>query len=81
MFPNVDRIKHVECPTVIFHSVKDEIVPFYHGKELYQASKNKFDPLFIDGTTHNTNDGEIGIFYEHLNKFFNYINENNKVIV
>ena len=51
MFPNIDRMKNITCPVCIVHSVKDEIVPFYHARVMYEKSRNKFPPLFIDGTT------------------------------
>lgn len=30
-FPNVDRIKNIDCPVYIVHGRRDEIVPFYHA--------------------------------------------------
>jgi len=72
MFPNLDRMKNIECPVCILHSIKDEIVPFEHGKELYEAAKNKFTPLFIDGTNHNNID-RIAEVYNHINRFLKHI--------
>jgi fermentation-respiration switch protein FrsA (DUF1100 family) len=73
MFPNIDRIKNVKCPVLILHSIKDDIVPFYHGKELYKAAPNKFDPLFVDGTSHNNIDKICDDVFKHLNKFLTFI--------
>lgn len=36
MFPNIDRMKNIRCPVCIIHSIKDEIVPFYHAKVMYE---------------------------------------------
>lgn len=69
MFPNIDRMKNIKCPVVILHSIKDDIVPFYHGKELYKAASNKFDPLFVDGTSHNNIDKVSEDVFKHINKF------------
>lgn len=80
MFPNIDRMKKINCPVCIFHSIKDEIVPFYHGKELYKASKNKFDPLFIDGTSHNNIDKLSDDVFKHMQKFFKHIDPNYKEV-
>jgi fermentation-respiration switch protein FrsA (DUF1100 family) len=74
MFPNIDRIRNIKCPVLVLHSVKDDIVPFYHGKELYKASINKFDPLFIDGTTHNNMDKLSEDVFYHINSFLNTLN-------
>ncbi len=73
MFPNIDRIKSVKCPVLILHSIKDDIVPFYHGKELYKAAPHKFDPLFLDGTTHNNIDKISDEVYRHINKFIAFL--------
>ena len=76
MFPNIDRIKNVKCPVCIVHSIKDEIVPFYHAREMYKNSKNKFPPLFIDGTSHNSIDKVSDDVYRHMQKFFQHIDPN-----
>jgi fermentation-respiration switch protein FrsA (DUF1100 family) len=81
MFPNIDRMKNIRCPVCIFHSIKDEIVPFYHGKEMYKAAKNKFDPLFIDGTNHNNIDKVSDDVFRHMEKFFKHIDPNYKEVV
>jgi len=81
MFPNIDRIKNVQCPVCIIHSIKDEVIPFYHAKELYKNVKNKFDPLYIDGTTHNTVDKISDNAYIHLQKFFENLDPEEKSII
>jgi pimeloyl-ACP methyl ester carboxylesterase len=30
-FPNIDRIKNIDCPVYIIHGRRDEVVPFYHA--------------------------------------------------
>ena len=76
MFPNIDRIKNIECPVCIIHSIKDEIVPFYHARQMYKYCKNKFPPLFIDGTNHNNIDKISDDAYKHMQKFFKHIDPN-----
>ena len=73
MFPNIDRMKNIECPVLIIHSIKDEIVPFYHGKEMYKAAKHPFEPLFLDGTTHNNIDKVSDVVFNHINAFLKSI--------
>ena len=75
-FPNIDRIKNIKCPVCIVHSVKDEIIPFYHAREMYRKSVNKFPPLYIDGTTHNNIDKNCDHVYQHMQKFFKHIDPN-----
>ncbi|MCQ2818411.1 MAG: alpha/beta hydrolase [archaeon] len=79
-FPNIDRMKNINCPVCVFHSIKDEIIPFYHGKEMYKAAKFKFDPLFIDGTNHNNIDKLSDDVFKHMNKFFKFLDQNYKEI-
>ena len=69
IFSNIDNIKKVECPVCIIHSIKDEVIPFYHAKELYKNVQNKFDPLYIDNTFHNNIDKISDDVYKHLKKF------------
>jgi fermentation-respiration switch protein FrsA (DUF1100 family) len=66
-------MKKVDCPVLIIHSIKDEIVPFYHGKELFKAAKNAFEPLFLDGTTHNNIDKVSDVVFNHINAFLKSI--------
>lgn len=76
MFPNIDRMKNITCPVCIVHSVKDEIVPFYHARVMYEKSRNKFPPLFIDGTNHNTIDKYSDDVFKHMQKFFKNLDPN-----
>jgi fermentation-respiration switch protein FrsA (DUF1100 family) len=69
IFPNIDRMPNINCKTLILHSIKDDIVPFYHGKELFKAAKNPFDPLFVDGTNHNNLDKICDDVFKHINLF------------
>lgn len=43
-FPNYKRIKTIKTPLLVIHSERDEVIPFSHGQEIYQASpaSNKF---------------------------------------
>jgi len=74
MFPNIDRMKNIKCLVCILHSIKDDIVPFRHAKELYEAAKNPFEPFFIDGPNHNNID-IIPEIYNHINKFLKALDD------
>ncbi|RHY09648.1 hypothetical protein DYB36_000765 [Aphanomyces astaci] len=37
VYPNVDRIQHVRCRTLIIHGVEDMEIPISHGHGLLQA--------------------------------------------
>mmetsp|Transcript_33306 Transcript_33306/g.38787 ORF Transcript_33306/g.38787 Transcript_33306/m.38787 type:complete len:339 (+) Transcript_33306:128-1144(+) len=55
IFPNSSRIEDAGCPTLIIHGTNDEIVPFHHGKVLYDAllENNKYKPFWVEGAGHN----------------------------
>lgn len=80
MFPNIDRMKNIESPVLILHSVKDDIVPFFHGKELFKAAKNTFKPLFVDGTDHNNIDKISEEVFNHINEFVRFLEKRNSNI-
>lgn len=74
-FNNLQLIKKVLCPTCIIHSVQDEIVPFEHALDLYNNLENKFSPLFIIGSKHNTID-YLPEVIDHIFKFISLIFKN-----
>lgn len=52
IFKNIDKIKSVSCPVLVIHGTNDEIVDVSHGKRLWELSKEKYDPLWIQGGGH-----------------------------
>eukprot|EP00735_Rhodelphis_limneticus_P010230 TRINITY_DN2950_c0_g1::TRINITY_DN2950_c0_g1_i1::g.4025::m.4025 TRINITY_DN2950_c0_g1::TRINITY_DN2950_c0_g1_i1::g.4025 ORF type:complete len:343 (-),score=54.54,sp/Q5ZJX1/AB17C_CHICK/35.35/1e-49,Abhydrolase_5/PF12695.2/2e-24,Abhydrolase_6/PF12697.2/2.7e-14,Abhydrolase_1/PF00561.15/6.9e-06,Abhydrolase_1/PF00561.15/0.069,Peptidase_S9/PF00326.16/0.00016,Hydrolase_4/PF12146.3/0.0018,Abhydrolase_2/PF02230.11/4e+03,Abhydrolase_2/PF02230.11/0.034,LIP/PF03583.9/3.1e+02,LIP/PF03583.9/0.13,FSH1/PF03959.8/0. len=66
-YPNVDRIRYFRnyrkdvpgasegCPVLILHGTQDEVVPFYHGQDLYQACPENLrrEPWWVEGAGHN----------------------------
>ena len=37
-FPNLKRIGDIKCPLVVIHGTDDSIIPFAHGKELFDLA-------------------------------------------
>ena len=54
-----EYVKSLRCPVLIMHSSDDEIVPFYHGQELYETAPAPKEFLPLSGS-HN------GGFYQSL---------------
>ncbi|MEM9245507.1 MAG: alpha/beta hydrolase [Cyanobacteria bacterium P01_F01_bin.153] len=52
-FPNLQRLKEVSVPIVIFHGTQDEIIPFYHGQQLAQVHPQRTEFVAIANGTHN----------------------------
>ncbi|MFC1482978.1 alpha/beta hydrolase, partial [Candidatus Margulisiibacteriota bacterium] len=52
-FDALSKIKNVDCPKLIIHSVDDEIVPYYLGEKLFEAARLPKKLLQLHGS-HNT---------------------------
>lgn len=52
-FESIQRIKNIKIPKLVIHSIDDEIIPFYHGKNLYEAAPEPKRFLRLHGS-HNT---------------------------
>ncbi|XP_058088463.1 uncharacterized protein LOC131235338 isoform X3 [Magnolia sinica] len=65
---NIDKIDLVNCPVLVIHGTADEVVDFSHGKQLWELSKEKYEPLWLSGGGHC--DLEVYPEYiKHLKKF------------
>lgn len=52
-FPNLRNMRKVDCPVLVIHAVRDEIIPPSHGKRLYDAATGPKRHLWIEGARHN----------------------------
>jgi fermentation-respiration switch protein FrsA (DUF1100 family) len=52
-FNNLTKIEHINCPILIIHGTNDKIVPFWHGKKLYQKARDPKQYLWVTGAGHN----------------------------
>lgn len=52
-FPNLKNIRRAECPVLIIHATRDEIVPISHGRKLYDAAPEPKRHLWVEGARHN----------------------------
>lgn len=53
VFDNKTKIKAVESPKLIIHGTKDEIIPFYLGKKLFDLAQGKKQFVEIINGSHN----------------------------
>lgn len=81
IFPNIDRIKNVECPVFIIHGKDDSEVGFEHGLALQAAVPEdcKTDPWWVPHKGHNDIvDGPNVVEYiNRLNKFVRSLSQEN----
>ncbi|MCK5683165.1 alpha/beta hydrolase [bacterium] len=40
-YPTIDNLKSISCPIFFVHSPDDEVIPFSHGKKLYESYNGK----------------------------------------
>ena len=84
MMCNIDKIPYIRSPVFIIHGRQDEIVPFWHGEELYLATHPRFryQPLWVNEAGHNNIEvtlrkkGGNNLFFDHMQDFIEYITVN-----
>ncbi|KAH0697553.1 hypothetical protein KY290_015445 [Solanum tuberosum] len=72
IYKNIDKIPLVECPVLIIHGTADDVVDCSHGKQLFELSKQKYEPLWVKTGNH----CDLELFPEyiiHLKKFISAI--------
>lgn len=52
-FPNLKNIRRVDCPVLIIHAMRDEVIPPAHGRALYAAAPEPKRHLWVEGARHN----------------------------
>ena len=62
-FPNYKIIRNVRCPVLIIHGTVDTVIPFWHGKELYELANEPKSYLWVDGANHNDLEAVAGDRY------------------
>ena len=52
-FPNIERIDKIHCPLLAIHGTADSIIPFSHGKRLFDLAKEPKLFVPVEGADHN----------------------------
>jgi fermentation-respiration switch protein FrsA (DUF1100 family) len=52
-FPNLRRIREINAPVLILHGRQDRVVPFWHGRKLYEAAAPPKSFLEVPEAGHN----------------------------
>lgn len=73
-FPNIDYAPMIRCPVFIVHGTQDEVVPFWHGEELFLALPQEWraKPFWVEGAGHNNIEAMLrptGMFIAKLVEF------------
>ncbi|PKA65287.1 hypothetical protein AXF42_Ash005619 [Apostasia shenzhenica] len=72
IYKNIDKIGLVKCPVLVIHGTTDDVVDCSHGKQLWELSKEKYEPLWVKGGNH-CNLEFYPEYVRHLKKFVSYV--------
>jgi pimeloyl-ACP methyl ester carboxylesterase len=67
-FPNTKNIRHVHCPVLILHSRADSVIPFWHGRKLFDMANEPKQFFWANNVDHNEMESAKG-YLEALRKF------------
>jgi len=74
-FPSLERVSQIRAPLLIVHSKEDRLIPFVHGKRLFEAAPEPKQFLEIRGD-HNTGFVEsLPIYTAGWDQFFGTLSE------
>lgn len=62
-FPNHKEIRHVHCPLLIIHGNNDRVIPFWHGRKLFDLANQPKQFVAVKGADHNDLDMVGGANY------------------
>ncbi len=68
-FENREKIKKVKVPLLIIHGRRDEIVPFQHGKALYDLAQGRKYFLELNSSHNDIFDSGGNLYQEGIRKF------------
>lgn len=52
-FPNLTFIRRVHQPVLVIHGTRDEVIPFSHGRQLFDAAPGPKQAFWVEGASHN----------------------------
>lgn len=52
-FRNLDKIPNINCPSLIIHGERDEVIPFWHGQQLHEAAPGPKTFVPLPQASHN----------------------------
>jgi abhydrolase domain-containing protein 17 len=75
IYPNIDRIRKVQCPVLIIHGRLDQEVEISHGKELYRAVPHQYrrEPWWVQDRGHNDITDGIGKLAEFIRRLRRFL--------
>jgi abhydrolase domain-containing protein 17 len=76
-FPNIDYASSIRCPVFILHGTQDEVVPFWHGQELFLHIEQEWraKPFWVTTAGHNNIEALLrpsGMFVTKLMEYLDF---------
>ena len=68
-YNTLEALKQVRCPVLVVHSRDDKVVPFSHGKKLYEAARGPKTFVEIGGPHKGGYKPTLGIYHEGVKRF------------
>lgn len=50
---NIDKVAQIRCPALYIHGKKDGVIPFWHGEQLFKASREPKSATWLENAGHN----------------------------
>ena len=74
-FPNINYAPQIRCPVFIIHGTQDEVVPFWHGQELFLALPQPWraKPFWVEGAGHNNIEAMLRPTGAFVDKLIEYL--------
>jgi fermentation-respiration switch protein FrsA (DUF1100 family) len=63
-FNSLSKIKKVDCPILVIHGTRDEVIPFWHGQRLFEEAHIPKQSLWVEGAGHNNVMRIAGVAYD-----------------
>lgn len=52
-FPNLARVRKLDCPLLVVHGTDDRVIPVWHGRRLFAAAPEPKRAVWVAGAGHN----------------------------
>ncbi len=72
-YSTIDYIKETSCPVLVIHSTEDDLIPFKHGKTLYESAGEPKKSMWIKG---GHNDGFLVSGRMYIDGISNFLEHN-----
>jgi abhydrolase domain-containing protein 17 len=77
IYPNIDRIRKIQCPVLIIHGCLDQEVDVSHGQELYRAVPTQYqrEPWWVRDRGHNDITDGPGKLAEYIRRLRHFVTQ------